>query len=75
MFSPFMFVSIALPGQGTQMIQWYLKRVYGTVALFVFTYASFIFAMLLSQGGIISLDAGSAGYVPPLFGFIGSGRR
>lgn len=71
-FSPIFFASIALPGQGTSGIVFYLRSVYGSAIFFIVTYACILAIVLLSQDGIVIPQGAQLNdtnsFIPPLLG-------
>jgi hypothetical protein len=73
MISPFLFASVAIPGQGTKGVMFMLKRMYGTAVVFIAVYSAFLLAIILSQGNVLQVDGAVANkFVPPLLGLGGS---
>ncbi|MFS8130511.1 MAG: hypothetical protein ACMG57_00885 [Candidatus Dojkabacteria bacterium] len=69
-FSPFIFATAALPGNGTKSIVSYLKTMGSAALFYIVTYAMFILTMIFTDPTFqASLpDFRTSGYIPPLLG-------
>lgn len=77
-FAPFVFATVAIPGNGTKAIMNYVKFLGSFSATYIVAYAMLLLSMVLSSRAFQASipDFGSSGYIPPLMGieqFLGSG--
>lgn len=69
-FSPIVFLTIAIPGQGTKTIIWYAKMMGAAAFSFIATYFAFLLITVFSNAAFQAQlpDTGAGLYVPPLLG-------
>lgn len=69
-FSPFIFATIAIPGNGTNAIMNYIKTMGSFSAAYIVAYAMILLSMVLSSRAFQASipDFATTGYVPPLLG-------
>lgn len=69
-FAPFVFATIAIPGNGTNAIMNYVKTLGGFSATYIAAYAMILLSMVLSSRAFQASipDFATTGYIPPLMG-------
>ena len=69
-FSPFVFATVAIPGNATKQIIQYLKTMGSASAFYIITYAMFLLSIVLANVSFVEsipLTSGNL-YVPPMLG-------
>ncbi|MEP7103418.1 MAG: hypothetical protein ABI721_01765 [Candidatus Dojkabacteria bacterium] len=72
-FSPFIFATAALPGNGTKSIVSYLKTMGSAALFYIVTYAMFLLTLIFTDPTFQNSlpDFRTSGYIPPLLGIQG----